>query len=32
MSLIKDFLKEKDEDYSKYIPEGYKISSDEKER
>jgi hypothetical protein len=32
MSLIRDFLKEKDEDYSKYIPESYKWSPDEKER
>ena len=30
MSLIRDFLKEKDSDYSKYIPATYKLSEEDK--
>ena len=30
MSLIRDFLKQKDGDYSSYIPQAYKLSADDK--
>jgi hypothetical protein len=30
MSLIRDFLKQKDGDYSNLIPSAYKLSSDDK--
>ena len=30
MSIVRDFLKEKDEDYSKYIPPSYKLDEDKK--
>ncbi len=32
MSLAKDFLREKDKDYTKYIPPAYIMSEDEKKR
>lgn len=32
MSIVRDFLKQKDNDYSQYIPAGFKISNDDKIR
>ena len=32
MSLIKEFLKQKDGDYSQYIPQAYNMTADQKER
>jgi hypothetical protein len=32
MSLVEQFLKSKDQDYSKYIPPGYKMTDNEKEK
>ena len=32
MSLVKDFLKQKEQDYSKYIPESYKLTKEQKQR
>jgi hypothetical protein len=30
--MVRDFLRDKDEDYSQFIPESYKMSSEEKSR
>jgi hypothetical protein len=30
MSLVRDFLKQKDGDYSSFIPQAYKLSADDK--
>ena len=32
MSIIKDFLKQKDGDYSQYVPASYKLTQDDKAR
>jgi hypothetical protein len=32
MSLVRDFLKQKDGDYQKYIPQGYQLSDEEKKK
>ena len=30
MSLVRDFLKQKDSDYSSFVPQAYKLSADDK--
>lgn len=30
MSIVRDFLQQKDQDYSQYIPAAYKLSADDK--
>ena len=32
MSIVQEFLKQKDSDYSKYIPAGYKAVAEEKDK
>lgn len=32
MSIVRDFLREKDKDYGKYIPQVYNMTEDEKKR
>lgn len=32
MSIVRDFLKQKDGDFSQYIPNGYKMSQEDKAR
>jgi hypothetical protein len=32
MSIVRDFLKQKDGDYNKYIPQAYQLSDDDKKK